>query len=107
MTITPIRRHVEPSYAVLRPLLGTHATVLASVLDGGGEVPRTLEWLSTPVAWGGAVTFSLRITGPSDHRLVPGRYELVHPECTFVLSLFAVAEELRFVHYEAYLSEPL
>ena len=38
---------------------------------------------------------------------MPGRYELVHPDCTFVLSLFAVAEELRFVHYEAYLSEPL
>jgi hypothetical protein len=107
MTITPIRRHVEPSYAVLRPLLGSRATVLASVLDGGGEVPLTLECLSTPVAWGGAVTYSLRVTGPSDQRLVPGRYELVHPDCTFVLSLFAVAEELRFVHYEAYLSEPL
>ena len=107
MTITPIRRHVEPSYAVLRPLLGSQATVLASVLDGGGQVPLTLECLSTPVAWGGAVTYSLRVTGPSDHRLVPGRYELVHPDCTLVLSLFAVAEELRFVHYEAYLSEPL
>ena len=107
MTITPIRRHVEPSYAVLRPLLGSRATVLASVLYGGGQVTLTLECLSTPLAWGGAVTYSLRVTGPTEHRLAPGRYELVHPDCTFVLALFPVAEELRFVHYEAYLSEPL
>jgi len=105
MTITPIRRHVEPSYAVLHPLLGSEVRVLASVLDGGGVVPLTLECLSTPVSWGGAVTYSLRVTGPADHQLVPGRYELVHQDCTFVLSLFKVAEEVRFVHYEAYLSE--
>ena len=37
---------------------------------------------------------------------MPGRYELVHATCTFDLSLFAVAEDVRFVHYEAYLSEP-
>jgi len=107
MTMTPIRRHIEPSYAALRPLLGSQVTVIASVLDGGGVVPLTLECLSTPVSWGGAATYSLRLTGPVENRLVDGRYEMVHAECTFVLSLFAVAEELRFVHYEAYLSEPL
>ena len=106
MTMTPIRRHVEPSYAVLHPLLGSEVTVMASVLDGGGVVTLTLEWLSTPVTWGGAVTYSLRATGPVEHRLAPGRYELVHADCTFMLSLFKVAEEVRFVHYAAYLSEP-
>jgi hypothetical protein len=106
VTMTPIRRHVQPSYAELRELLGTEATVLASVLDGGGLVPLTLECLSTPVSWGGALTYSLRVVCPADQRIVPGRYELVHATCTFDLSLFAVAEDVRFVHYEAYLSEP-
>ena len=107
MTMTPIRRHIDPSYAALRPLLGSQVNVVASVLDGGGVVPLTLECLSTPVSWGGAATYSLRLTGPVESPLVAGRYEMVHAECTFVLPLFAVAEELRFVHYEAYLSEPL
>ncbi len=106
MTMTPIRRHVEPSYAALEPILGSEVTLVASVLDGGGVVPLTLECLSTPVTWGGAKTFSLRLTGPVDVRLSPGRYEVVHTECSFVLSLFPVAEELLHVHYEAYLSEP-
>ncbi len=87
-------------------LLGTEVTVLASVLDGGGLVPLTLECLSTPVEWGGAKTYSLRVVCPVGQRIVPGRYELVHATCTFDLSLFAVAEDVRFVHYEAYLSEP-
>jgi hypothetical protein len=107
MTMTPIRRHIEPSYAALSALLGHQATAIAGVLDGGGTVPLTLECLSTPVSWGGAVTYSLRLTGPVDHRLSPGRYEVVTGDCSFVLSLFEVAQELRFVHYEAYLSEPL
>ena len=106
MTMTPIRRQIQPSYAALRELLGTEVTVLASVLDGGGLVPLTLECLSTPVEWGGAKTYSLRVVCPVGQRIVPGRYELVHATCTFDLSLFAVAEDVRFVHYEAYLSEP-
>jgi hypothetical protein len=105
MTMTPIRRNVEPTYAALQPLLGTHVTVIAGVLDGGGVVPLTLESLSTPVSWGGATTYSLRLTGPAGVRLSPGRYELVHAECSFVLSLFHVADEATHVHYEAYLSE--
>ena len=35
MTMTPIRRPVDPSYAVLR-VLGREVTVVASVLDGHG-----------------------------------------------------------------------
>jgi hypothetical protein len=107
MTMTPIRRHMEPTYSALRPLLGGHVTECASVLDGGGVVPLTLESLSTPVSWGGATTYSLRLTGPTDVRLSQGRYELVHAECSFVLSLFQVAEDALQVHYEAYLSEPV
>ncbi len=107
MTLTPIRRRIEPSYAVLRSMLGSQATATASVLDGYGAVVLTLECLTTPVAWGGAVTYSLRLTGPVECRLVPGRYELVHADLSFVLSLFEVAEDVRQVHYEAYLGEPL
>jgi hypothetical protein len=107
MTMTPIHRHVEPLYAQLRPLLGTQVTVIASVLDGGGVVPLTVECLSDPVSWGGAMTYSLRLTGPVDRRLSPGRYEIVHAECSFLLSLFEVADEVLHVHYEAYLSEPV
>ena len=105
MTMTPIRRHVQPTYAALGPLLGSHVTVIAGVLDGGGVVPLLLESLSAPVSWGGATTYSLHLTGPAGVRLSPGRYEVVHPECTFLLSLFHVADEATQVHYEAYLSE--
>ena len=107
MTMTPIRRHVEASYAVLRALEGAEVTVVASVLDGGGVVPLTLECLSTPVCWDGSVTFSVRLTGPAEYRLVPGSYEVHHGDTAFTLSLFEVAHEVRFVHYEAYLTEPL
>ncbi len=107
MTMTPIGHRVEPTYAVLRDLLGRDATVMASVLDGYGAVTLTFEYLSLPVAWGGAVTYSVRLTGPVEHRMVPGRYELVHEDLSLVLSLHPVAEDLRFVHYEAYLGEPL
>ena len=107
MTLTPIRRHVDPSYAVLRTLVGCEVTVVASVLDGHGLVPLTLECLSTPVCWAGSVTFSARLTGPVGAHLVPGSYEVHHADQAFVLSLSEVARELRFVHYEAYLTEPL
>lgn len=107
MTLTPIRGHVEPSYAVLRTLVGCEVTVIASVLDGHGVVPLTLECLSTPVCWGGSVAFSVRLTGPVGAHLVPGSYEVHHAHGAFVLSLSEVAREMRFVHYEAYLTEPL
>jgi len=107
MTITPIRRHVEPTYALLRSLEGREVTVVASVLDGYGVVPLTVECLSTPVCWGGSVTFSARLTGPVGTRLVPGRYEVHDADVAFDLTVFEVARELRFVHYEAYLTEPL
>jgi len=107
MTMTPIHRHVDPSYAVLRTLVGCEVTVVASVLDGHGVVSLTLECLSTPVWWDGSVAFSVRLTGPVDAHLVPGSYEVHHADTVFVLSLSEVARELRFVHYEAYLSEPL
>ena len=107
MTMTPIGRRVEPTYAVLRDLLGSEATAIASVLDGHGAVRLTFEYLSLPVAWGGAVTYSVRLTGPAEHRMVPGRYELVLDELSLVLSLYPVAADARYVHYEAYLGEPL
>ena len=107
MTLTPIRRHVQPSYAALRALEGCEVTVVASVLDGHGVVPLTLECLSSPVCWAGSVTYSVRLTGPADSHLVPGRYEVHHADTAFGLTLSEVARELRFIHYEAYLSEPL
>lgn len=107
MTMTPIGRRVEPTYAVLRDLLGSEATAIASVLDGHGAVTLTFEHLSLPVAWGGAVTYSLRLTGSVERRMVPGRYELVHDDLSMVLSLYPVAEDARYVHYEAYLGEPI
>jgi hypothetical protein len=107
MTMTPIRRHVQPTYAVLRALEGREVTVVASMPGGHGVVPLMLECLSTPVVWDGSVTFSVRLTGPVDTPLVPGGYEVHHADKAFVLSLFEVARELRYVHYEAYLTEPL
>jgi hypothetical protein len=107
MTLTPSRRQVDPSYAVLRTLVGYEVTVVASVLDGHGVVPLTLECLSSPVCWNGSVAFSVRLTGPVAAHLVPGSYEVQHADKCFVLTLGEVARELRFVHYEAYLTEPL
>jgi hypothetical protein len=107
MTMTPIRRYIEPSYSALSPLVGTEVTVMASVLDGGGVVSLTLDWLSAPVTWGGAMTYSLRLTAPEGQRLSLGRYEVVHPDCSFVLSLFPMATGTPAAHYEAYLSEPV
>jgi hypothetical protein len=107
MTLTPIRRQVDPSYAVLRTLVGREVTVVASVLDGHGTVPLTLECLSSPVSWNGSVAFSVRLTGPVEAHLVPGSYEVHHADRSFVLCLSEVARELRFVHYEAYLTELL
>jgi hypothetical protein len=107
MTVTPIRRPVEPTYALLRTLEGSEVTLVASVLDGHGVVLLTLECLSTPVYWNGSVTFSVRLTGPVETRLVPGRYAVYHGGTSFELTLLEVAQELRFVHYEAYLTEPL
>ena len=49
----------------------------------------------------------MRLTGPVDAHLVPGSYEVHHAGTAFVLSLGEVAREVRFVHYEAYLTEPL
>jgi hypothetical protein len=107
MTMTPINRRVEPTYAVLRDLLGCEATAISSVLDGHGAVTLTLEYLSLPVAWGGAVTYSVRLTSAIEHRMRHGHYELVCGDLSFVLSLYPVAEDMRHVHYEAYLGEPL
>jgi len=107
MTVLPVSGHVEPTYALLRCLEGDEVNVLASVLDGGGVVSLTLECLSTPVHWDGSVTYSARLTGPVDAPLVPGRYTVHHEHTSFDLTLFAIAREDRFVHYEAYLSETL
>jgi hypothetical protein len=107
MTMTPIGRRIDPTYAVLRDLLGCDATAIASVLDGHGAVTLTFEYLSMPVAWGGAVTYSVRLTGPVESRMGPGRYELVHDDLLLELALYPVAEDARYVHYEAYLGEPL
>ena len=74
MTMTPIRRHVVPSYAVLRTLVGDEVTVVASVLDGHGVVPLTLECLSSPVCWAGSVTFSVRLDRAG--RRAPGARQL-------------------------------
>jgi hypothetical protein len=101
MTVTDI----QPSYATLSCLVGREVRVVASVLDGGGIVPLTLEWLSTPVSFGGSTTYSVRLTGPTDAPLLPGRYRIRCGEITFVLSLTRFAREIRFVHYEACLSE--
>ncbi len=107
MTVLPVAGHVEPAYALLRRIEGSEVTVLASVLDGGGVVPLTLECLSSPVCWHGSVTYSVRLTGPADAPLVPGRYTVHHADLSFDLTLFEVARENRFVHYEAYLTEAL
>ena len=107
MTMTPIRRQMEPSYAVLRALVGREVTVVASVLDGHGVVTLTLECISNPVCWEGKVAFGARLTGSVDTALVPGSYEVRHGDVSFVLRLSEVAREMRFVHYEAYLTEPL
>ena len=107
MTMTPIRRHLEPSYAVLRSLVGREVTVVASVLDSHGVVALTLECLSTPVCWDGRVAYGARLTGSVDTALVPGSYEVRHGDVSFVLRLSEIAREMRFVHYEAYLTEPL
>ena len=56
--------------------------MVASVLDGDGLVPLTLECLSDPVAGAGSVTFSVRVTCPVARASVPGRYEVLHATCS-------------------------
>lgn len=102
MTIT----HSTPTYATLSSLTGREVEVVADVLDGCGAVPVTLECLSTPVRCRGAMTYSVRLTGPADCPLLPGVYRIRQGDQSFVLALTWFAREIRFVHYEAYLSEP-
>jgi hypothetical protein len=96
----------EPSYATLSDLEGREVSVVPCVLDGGGLVPLTLECLTTPVCHDGSTSFSVLLTGPADAPLAPGRYLVRHGNnAAFVLSLEWFAREMRFVHYEAYLTE--
>jgi Domain of unknown function (DUF6916) len=95
----------EPSYATLSDLAGREVSVVPCVLDGGDPVPLTLECLTTPVSHHGGTSYSVLLTGPADAPLPPGRYLVQHGDATFVLSLERFAREMRFVHYEAYLTE--
>ena len=96
---------IEPSYATLCDLTGREVSVVPCVLDGGGLVPLTLECLTTPVHHDGGTSFSVLLTGPADVPLAPGRYMVQHNDSAFVLSLEWFAREMRFMHYEAYLTE--
>ena len=95
----------EPSYATLSDLEGREVSVVPCVLDGDGLVPLTLECLTTPVCHDGSTSFSVLLTGPAAEPLAPGRYLVQHGDSAFVLSLEWFAREMRFMHYEAYLTE--
>ena len=95
----------EPSYATLSDLEGREVSVVPCVLDGGNLVPLTLECLTTPVHDSGGTSFSVLLTGPAGAPLAPGRYLVHHGDSTFELSLEWFAREMRFMHYEAYLTE--
>lgn len=97
--------HIQPTYGTLSRLVGRELDVVASVLDGGGVVPLTLECLSTPVTFGGGTTYTVRLTGPVDAPLLPGFHRCHHGDLSFTLSLAWFASEVRFVHYEADLRE--
>ena len=99
--------YTTPTYATL---LGHRGRALAVVpepcrlVDG---VVLVLEDLSTPWAYEGVMTFEARFTGPAGRPLQSDFYRLSSGDEVFVLHLEVVATDLRFVHYEAVLTEPV
>ena len=95
----------EPSYATLSDLEGREVGVVPCVLDGGDLVPLTLECLTTPVRHGADTSFSVLLTGPAGDSLgarpVPGPPRRLHLRALPRV----VRAEMRFMHYEAYLTE--
>lgn len=86
------------SYAELTALVGRRFTASAH----GGLV---LEQVTTPWRWDGQLSYSALLTGPLDDALPVGVYLLTDGEVTLALSLEPVARDVRFVHYEAWLTE--
>jgi hypothetical protein len=97
--------YTTPSY---QTLLGHRGRALAVVpepcrlVDG---VVLVLEDLSTPWEFEGVMTFEARFTGPAGRPLQSDFYRLQSGDEVFVLHLEAVATDVRFVHYEATLTE--
>ena len=97
--------YTTPSY---QRLLGHRGRALAVVPEPCrlvDAVVLVLEDLSTPWECEGVMTFEARFTGPAGRPLQSDFYRLSSGDDVFVLHLEAIATDVRFVHYEAVLSE--
>jgi hypothetical protein len=86
------------SYAEIAALVGRSFCVAA-----GPEL--VLEAVTTPWVVDGRRSYSLLLTGPVDQELVVGTQVLLADGVTMVMPLEPVARDLRFVHYEAAVTE--
>jgi len=93
---------IDPSYAELTDLAGQPVEALVD----HGTVSLWLECVSSPVTFDGHTSYSVRLTGPVQAALGPGAHVLRTAKGEFMLVLEAVGYDLRYVHYEAFLTEP-
>jgi hypothetical protein len=97
--------YTTPTYSTLLDHRGRALAVVPEpcrLVDG---VALVLEDLSTPWECEGVMTFEARFTGPAGRPLQSDFYRLSNGDDVFVLHLEVVATDLRFVHYEAVLTE--
>jgi hypothetical protein len=97
--------YTTPTYETLLGHRGCALTVVPEpcrLVDG---VVLVLEDLSTPWECDGVMTFEVRFTGPAGRPLQTDFYRVRSGEDVFVLHLEVIATDVRFVHYEAVLTE--
>jgi len=87
------------SYAELSALVGRRFAV-----DAHHDL--VLEEVSTPWRCEGRLSYSVLLTGPVDEVLPLADYHLTDGDLTLALRLELVARDTRFMHYEAWLTEP-
>jgi hypothetical protein len=93
---------IDPSYAELADLAGQPMSV---VVDDGSTVSLWLECVSTPVSFGGHTSYSIHFTGPATAALGAGEHVLRAADGDFQLNLEPVGRDMRYLHYEAFLTE--
>lgn len=99
---------IEPSYAVLRGLVGRRVQVVPCAADGARLVPLTVTSVSGAVECGEWVTFTARLTATTPGRLTaPGRYHVRDGEARYTMTLARVGRERRGVHYMATFVHPV
>jgi hypothetical protein len=91
----------EPSYTQLTDLVGKPANVTFE----GDTFSLWVESVSTPEIFGNHRSYSVRLTGPPQPTLGHGAYLLHTAHDQFHLVLEPVARDMRFLHYEAFLTD--